>query len=73
VIRHRRIRFGKSFANLNGTISAWNGGSTAVTQVTTPGAGLPGLILASGGLLDWWRIRRPPEHSRRVRRLQADE
>ena len=26
------------FANLNGTISAWNGGQTAFIQATTPGA-----------------------------------
>src|SRR5262249_69556 len=26
------------FANLNGTISAWNGGMTAFTQTTVPGA-----------------------------------
>jgi uncharacterized protein (TIGR03118 family) len=31
------------FANLNGTISAWNSGSTAFTQVTTPGAIYTGL------------------------------
>jgi len=42
------------FANLNGTISAWNGGQTAFIQVTTPGASYTGLAIAqtaSGPLL----------------------
>jgi uncharacterized protein (TIGR03118 family) len=33
------------FANLNGSISAWNGGQTAFTQVTTPGASYTGLAI----------------------------
>jgi DNA-binding beta-propeller fold protein YncE len=33
------------FANLNGTISAWNGGQTAFIQVTTPGARYTGLAI----------------------------
>jgi uncharacterized protein (TIGR03118 family) len=33
------------FANLNGTISAWNGGPTAFIQVTTPGATYTGLAI----------------------------
>jgi uncharacterized protein (TIGR03118 family) len=33
------------FANLNGTISAWNGGPTAFIQVTTPGAVYAGLAI----------------------------
>jgi uncharacterized protein (TIGR03118 family) len=33
------------FANLNGTISAWNGGTTAVIQATVPGAVYTGLAI----------------------------
>jgi uncharacterized protein (TIGR03118 family) len=33
------------FANLNGTISAWNGGQTAFVQVTTPNAVYTGLAI----------------------------
>jgi uncharacterized protein (TIGR03118 family) len=33
------------FANLNGTVSAWNGGQTAFIQVTTPGASYTGLAI----------------------------
>jgi DNA-binding beta-propeller fold protein YncE len=33
------------FANLNGTISAWDAGSTAFIQVTTPGANYSGLAI----------------------------
>ncbi len=33
------------FANLNGTISAWNTGATAFIQVTTPGANYSGLAI----------------------------
>jgi uncharacterized protein (TIGR03118 family) len=33
------------FANLNGTISAWNGGQTAFIQATTPGASYTGLAI----------------------------
>jgi uncharacterized protein (TIGR03118 family) len=37
------------FANLNGTISAWNSGASSVTMVTTPGATYTGLALATSG------------------------
>lgn len=33
------------FANLNGTISAWNGGTMATIEATTPGAGYTGLAI----------------------------
>jgi uncharacterized protein (TIGR03118 family) len=35
------------FANLNGTISGWNGGSTATVEWTTPGAVYTGLAIAT--------------------------
>ena len=39
------------FANLNGTISAWNGGAgtTSVVKATTPGAVYTGLAIATSG------------------------
>jgi uncharacterized protein (TIGR03118 family) len=37
------------FANLNGTISAWDTGATAFTQVTTPGAIYTGLAINNTG------------------------
>jgi uncharacterized protein (TIGR03118 family) len=35
------------FANLNGTISAWNGGTVATVEATTPGGSYSGLAIAS--------------------------
>ena len=47
------------FANLNGTISAWDTGSTAFIQVTTPGANYSGLAI----------VRRQPSRDRQHQRL----
>jgi uncharacterized protein (TIGR03118 family) len=33
------------FADWNGTISAWDGGATAIVQITSPGAGYTGLAI----------------------------
>ncbi len=38
-----------AFANLDGSISAWNGGTTAAVQVTTPDAVYTGLARGSSG------------------------
>ena len=44
------------FADLNGTISAWNGGvgnhGTAIVELTTPGASFTGLAIANNGTQD---------------------
>lgn len=37
------------FDSLNGTIAGWNGGTSAVTEVTTPGAIYTGLAIANSG------------------------